>query len=133
MYYNPVVHESLGRKGQAHDVLHILHHNDYIILKDIFPEHDFYYGAHSNEIYDVDRLFGSRKFNIPGSEEQLVKSARELLLQTVDHDKIVNQRLDFTDVVVIAKPIYQKLVSHFFPEGAPAAAQRALRRNETTF
>jgi hypothetical protein len=132
MYYNPAIHETLGKKGQAHDVLHILTHNNYVILKDIFPESMFYYGAHADEIYDVDRLFGSKKFNIPGSEEQLVKSARELLIQTVDHDRIVGNKLDFSDVVVIAKPIYEKLVAHFFPEGPPAAAQRALRGGNET-
>ena len=133
MYYNPIIQETMGSKGAAHDVLHILHKNDYVILTDQFPEMSMYYGAHGAEIFDVDYLFGSQRFNVPGSEDHRVKMARALLKSKIDHDTVLKgtrggKDMPFTDIIAIARPVYEKLCRHFFPdEYSSPAGSRNLR------
>ena len=116
-------------EGKSHEILHMLHHNGYVILKDMFDERPFYRGKNDDVIFDLDKTFGSQKFNIPGDEDIRVKFAQDVLKAKIDHEAVGGAG-SFQDIIAIARPLYEQMCAHFFP--GENQGSRALRGNETS-
>mmetsp|Transcript_1740 Transcript_1740/g.2721 ORF Transcript_1740/g.2721 Transcript_1740/m.2721 type:complete len:382 (+) Transcript_1740:54-1199(+) len=112
---------------EIHDILHILHHNDYIILPFIYPEYEYYYGRRSQEPEEVDKLFGSKVFGIPYSEDLIVETAKKFLNTKIDHDTLSEAfNREFHGVVAMTRSLYEKMVQHFLPDAEPSNYNRHL-------
>ena len=67
-------------------MLQYLSLHGYDLFTDIWAENFLYFGNKGNEIIDTDRMFGSKKFKLMTDKDVLDKSARGMLMASIDAD-----------------------------------------------
>jgi hypothetical protein len=83
----------------AEDIVNLLDANDYLIFVDPYHEGPFYHGLHKNSIYDIDRVFGSARFQLPGDVNRLHEAASLILKDPINpkvfkHKRFIRKAMD---------------------------------------
>ena len=100
-----------------HDIIRFLNESGYDLYVDHWNEQDLYFGKHGNQVMEVDKLFGSEKFNLPASIEELNKGANLILknpleVNTFNHKHFLKS---WTDVIAIEKSLSKKMKKRWLP------------------
>jgi hypothetical protein len=64
-------------------VLKYLHDHGFNIYLDMWEEQSLYFGRRPNDILDIDRIFGSKKFNLAADTTLLNSFAKKVLFYPV--------------------------------------------------
>ncbi len=89
----------------AKDIINFLDENGYDLYVETYNEQHLYFGKHGDKILDIDRLFGSAKFNLEADHNALVEAAKTILnaqLEAVSFDQRSFLKKG-TDVIAIQK------------------------------
>lgn len=100
-----------------HDIIRFLNESGFDLFVDHWNEQDLYFGKHGNQVMEVDKLFGSEKFNLPASVEELNKGANLIMknpleVHTFDHKRFLKS---WTDVIAIEKSLSKKMKQRWLP------------------
>ena len=104
----------------ADHIIRFLNESGYDLYADHWNEQSLYFGNHGNEIQAIDRLFGSEKFKLPASREELTNGAILILKQPLDVATFNHKNFlkSWTDVIAIERSLSAKMKKHFLGIGA---------------
>jgi hypothetical protein len=96
-------------------VLKYLHDHGFNIYLDMWEEQSLYFGRRPNDILDIDRIFGSKKFNLAADTTLLNSFAKKVLenpvhYETFDRNQFLKKA---TDVIVIEASLAEKMKARF--------------------
>jgi hypothetical protein len=82
-----------------------------------------YFGKKDKQVLDIDRLFGSAKFDLQSSLSSLMESATRILKSPVSADKFIQK--DFlksaTDIIAIERSLAIRMLSKWVPSAVPSS------------
>lgn len=89
----------------AKDIITFLDENGYELFVETYNEQHLYFGKHGDKVLDIDRLFGSAKFNLEADPNALAEAAKNILsaqleAATFDQRSFLKKG---TDVIAIQK------------------------------
>jgi hypothetical protein len=101
-----------GTPAVPEDILNLLESHDYVLFADPFHEGPFYHGLRKNRVYDIDRLFGSIKYQIPFDSPKLHEIATWIMKDRIkvkefNHQKFTEQSMD---VIAIKRQYAEKMI-----------------------
>jgi hypothetical protein len=99
----------------ASAVIDFLVRHNYDIYVDHWNEQGLYFGRHGNVLMEIDRMFGSAKFNLPANVSLLDECARKILMHPINPSSF-NQReflKSATDIIAIEKSLSERMKSHW--------------------
>jgi FkbM family methyltransferase len=104
-------YQSGNETVSAHDIVKHLSEIGFDLFVDVWNEQHLYFGKGGNDIMDIDKMFGSSKFNLKADVALLHQSAKKILEseidpKTWDHRKFLKS---YTDVIAIEKSISAKM------------------------
>jgi FkbM family methyltransferase len=95
----------------AHDIVKYLSDSGFDLFTDVWNEQHLYFGKGGNDIMDIDKMFGSSKFNLKSDVNLLHASAKKIMEseinpKTYDQKKFLKS---YTDVIAIERSISAKM------------------------
>lgn len=107
IYADEAGNETVGSK----DVLQYLHDHGFHLYMDMWEEQSLYFGRRPNDVLEIDRIFGSKKFQLEPDIPLLNSFAAKLLQNPIDHNTFDrNQFLKkATDVIAIESSLSEKM------------------------
>ena len=102
---------------KANHILQFLNQAGFDLFMDVWAENHLYFGKKSDEILDIDRLFGSKKFNLGADPAALELAAKRVLQAPIDvatfnQKKFMNAA---TDVIAIERTLAEKMRLRWLP------------------
>jgi len=102
---------------KAIHILQFLNQAGFDLFTDVWAENHLYFGKKSDEILDIDRLFGSKKFNLGADPASLEQAAKRVLQAPIDvatfnQKKFMNAA---TDVIAIERTLAEKMRLRWLP------------------
>lgn len=99
----------------SQDILKYLQANGFDLYLDKWLETNLYFGKRGNDVMDIDKMFGSKKFKIKSDTDTLRSSAKFILEAPINASTF--NRNSFlkvsTDVIAIEKSLSNKLKQYF--------------------
>lgn len=99
----------------AHQIVLFLNKTNFDIYADHWNEQDLYFGKHHQKVFDIDRLFGSDKHNLPANPGALFEAARVILRSPIDaatfHQKTFLK--SHTDIIAIERGLSARMKKYF--------------------
>lgn len=95
----------------AASIVNFLHDYGFDLYIDHWNEQNLYFGKYGNEVFDIDKLFGSIKFGLGPDVGLLHQSAKKILSHPINPLDF-NQRQflkSATDVICIERSISEKM------------------------
>jgi hypothetical protein len=105
----------------AHQIVLFLNKTNFDIYADHWNEQDLYFGRHHQKVMDIDKLFGSEKFNLPADVSLLHDAARIILRSPID-PATFNQKVflkSHTDIIAIERGLSEKMKKFWLPAPTP--------------
>ena len=104
----------------AQDILVFLQDRGHFdLFVDHWNEQNLYFGKRGSEVMDIDKMFGSKKFNLPSDPHVLRDAARLILSNPINattfHQK--NFMKQSTDVIAIERNLADKMRAKFLSGG----------------
>lgn len=111
----------------SHQIIQFLDKMGFEIFVDHWNEQDLYFGKKPDKIMDIDKLFGSAKYNLPHNVDALYNAARVILSQPMDIPNYIlhNFLKSYTDIICIEKVLATRMRKHFGVQPPAAAAPAA--------
>eukprot|EP01040_Poterioochromonas_malhamensis_P014238 gene14238-15744_t len=108
--------------AQASDIINLLAANDYVIFADPWHEGPFYHGLKKNSIFDIDRIFGSSRFQLPLDVAKLHESATMIMREVINpllfkHRKFIRKSMD---IIAIKRDAAKKMIEKWMKEESPS-------------
>ena len=111
--FNPYNHsDTAGNETVTpKQMLQYLSLHGYDLFTDIWAENFLYFGNKGNEIIDTDRMFGSKKFKLMTDKDVLDKSARGMLMASIDADTFDRDAFlkKATDIIAIERKLADQM------------------------
>ena len=113
MYH--IVDESGNETVTAHNIIHFLNHSHYDLFIDQWNEQSLYFGNHGNQILEIDKIFGSEKFQLAPDRAVLYEAAGKILRSQIDVNAFNQKQFlkSATDVIAIDKTPSRRMKQNF--------------------
>eukprot|EP00600_Ochromonadales_sp_CCMP1393_P017919 CAMPEP_0175036630 /NCGR_PEP_ID=MMETSP0005-20121125/23893_1 /TAXON_ID=420556 /ORGANISM="Ochromonas sp., Strain CCMP1393" /LENGTH=219 /DNA_ID=CAMNT_0016297843 /DNA_START=424 /DNA_END=1084 /DNA_ORIENTATION=+ len=101
----------------AHQIIKFLHNEQFDLYADHWNEQSLYFGLHHKEQYDIDKLFGSEKFNLPHDVNALHHGAHLILSNPIDPETFNQKEFlkHHTDVIAIERGLSERMKAKWVP------------------
>lgn len=95
----------------ANDLLLFLQEHGFDLFTDLWAENELYFGKRPNDVLDIDKMFGSKKFNIGSQVDLLSDSARRILQHPINASNFNHRHFlrSATDVIAIERGLSMKM------------------------
>jgi hypothetical protein len=95
----------------AADILDYLQMHGFDIFTDVWAENNLYFGKKGNEIIETDKMFGSKKFQLPPDRAFLDQAAKKILSAQISPSEFDHSRFlkTATDIIAIEKSLAQRM------------------------
>ena len=108
-------YQSGNETVSAQQILQFLQDRHFDLYVDHWNEQNLYFGKRGNDVMDIDKMFGSKKFNLQSDLNVLYASAR-LVLSNPINATTFNQKnfmKQSTDVIAIERTLSEKMKAKF--------------------
>jgi hypothetical protein len=95
----------------AKDIVNLLSENNFDIYVDHWNEQHLYFGKRPKDVLDIDKIFGSAKFNLGLDVQELHNAAKKIISEPIDPSKFDQKQLlkSATDIIAIEKGLSEKM------------------------
>lgn len=99
----------------AHQIVLFLNKTGFEIFADHWNEQDLYFGRHHTKVMDIDKMFGSEKFNLGPDAVALQDSAKLILKNPIDAGTFNQHQFlkSHTDIIAIERSLASRMKRHF--------------------
>lgn len=99
----------------AQHILQYLQDRHFDLYVDHWNEQNLYFGKHGNDIMDIDRMFGSKKFNLKADRKVIDDSARLILSNPINASTFHQRNFmkQSTDVIAIERSLSELMKLKF--------------------
>lgn len=100
----------------AQELLLFLEQSGFELYMDVWAENHLYFGKYGNEILDIDKMFGSQKFNLNTNIKFLNECAKKILSNPINASLFNHKQFlkSATDVIAVEKILSTKMKSKWF-------------------
>jgi FkbM family methyltransferase len=91
----------------AETLLQYMESHGFDLYTDLWAENDLYFGKKSGEVLEIDKMFGSKKFNIQSDKKVLDDAAKRILEHPINGSNFNHRHFlrSATDVIAIEKSL----------------------------